>query len=173
MNNVIVKYKNEDVNNNECFNSNQNECMTCSDNNNLVLMENNFCSCFKYVVFCETCFILWLLKNHNCIICRKKFEDENRSIFDIFDILNIEIYQKILFKLENIRNMSPVSRLSRNNIHIIRNLPTNQPNQNVTQEYILYFKNGYFYYFFLFLYLYMSFIGTFSTVYYIYYIFDI
>ena len=169
MNNVIVKYKNEEINDNECFNNNQNECMTCSDNDNLVLMENNFCPCFKYVVFCESCFISWLLKHHKCIICRKKFEDENRSIFDIFDILNIEIYQKILFKLENMRStMSSVSRLQQNNRHIIRNLPTNQPNQNVTPEYILYFKNAYYYYSFLVLYLYMSFIGTFTTFCYIF-----
>ena len=174
MNNVIVKYKNEDINNEECFNNDQNECMTCSDNENLVLMENNYCSCFKYIVFCETCFISWLLKHHKCIICRKKIEDVNRSIFDIFDILDIEIYHKILLKLENIRhNLSSVSRLARNNRHIIRNIPTNQPNQNITQEYILHFKNAYYYYSFIFLYLYMSFIGTFSTIYYIFYNFKI
>ena len=88
--------------------------MTCSDNNNLVLVENNFCSCFKYIVFCETCFISWLLKNHKCVICRKKIKDDNNSIFNIIDILDIEIYHKILLKLENIRDNSTSSRASQN-----------------------------------------------------------
>lgn len=166
MNNIIIKYKYEDISEDDCFNDNQNECMTCSDNNNLVLVENNFCSCFKYVVFCETCFISWLLKNHKCFICRKKIKDNNNSIFNIIDILDIEIYHKILLKLENIRDNSSSSRTSQN---IITNISNNIPNQNITNNvseyYVLEFKNRNCYYFYILVSLYMFFAGTFCTVY--------
>ena len=37
MNKVIVKYKNEDIDNDECFNDNQNECLICIDNDKLMI----------------------------------------------------------------------------------------------------------------------------------------
>ena len=169
MNNVIVKYKNEDVNNNECYNHIQNECMICSDNNNLILLENNFCCCFKYGVFCETCFISWLLNNHKCIICRKNIQGENESIFDIIHVLNIEIYHKILLKLENIYNneLTNVSGIPRDNRVLIRNLYDN----NIEGEYNLTinFKNKFNYYLFKCFLFYTIISGIFNLFYLIYY----
>ena len=174
MNNLIIKYKNEDINEDECFNSNQNECMACIDNNNLILINNNFCSCFKYIVFCERCFISWLLNNPKCIICREKFQDENSSIFDIFDILNIKIYKKILLKLEDFgNNHLSSSRLPHNqnnqNSQNSQNNQNNQNNQNRISKYYIDFDNAYAYYSFAFICIYMCFIGTFTTIHYIYY----
>ena len=69
MNKIIVKYKNNNHIDN-CINYNQNQCIICSDKYNLIILENNFCQCFKYVIFCEECFLNWLFNNCKCLICR-------------------------------------------------------------------------------------------------------
>ncbi len=137
MNKIIVKYKNNNHIDN-CINYNQNQCIICSDKYNLIILENNFCQCFKYVIFCEECFLNWLFNNCKCLICRNKFQDENLNKFPVFDIVNINIYNNILLKLEaRILNIPTDNRvITRNNII----------NNSIYSNYIIDFHNKYFYY---------------------------
>ena len=137
MNKITVKYKNNNEINN-CINYDENQCIICSDEENLVILENNFCKCFKHVVFCEECFLNWLFNNCKCLICRNKFQDENLNKFSIFNIIDNNIHYNILLKLEarfiNIPNDNRV--ITRNNII----------NNSDYSNYTVDFRNRYLYY---------------------------
>lgn len=105
--NIIIDNKNKYLKNNKIknfFNENINECIICYSNldNNSIILINDFCSCFKYVFFCEKCFIKWFFTNNKCFVCRNKFVNHNNNRFEIYDIKIDSLYNKILIKIEEV-----------------------------------------------------------------------
>lgn len=65
------------------FLNNNNECIICKEdlnkNDDLVLI-NNLCKCYEATKICKECFIKWIKENKECMICRKKFINDNIDI---------------------------------------------------------------------------------------------
>ena len=65
------------------FLNNDNECIICKDNldkNDDLVLINNLCKCYKAAKICKECFITWIKENKECMICRKKFINDNIDI---------------------------------------------------------------------------------------------
>jgi len=102
---VIVLNKNLLYTNFQFLNNN-NECIICKEdlnkNDDLVLI-NNLCKCYKAAKICKECFIKWIKKNKECMICRQKFINDNidtdrvkehdlKSYINV-DSVSIEMYE--------------------------------------------------------------------------------
>ena len=70
------------------FLNNDNECIICKDNldkNDDLVLINNLCKCYKAAKICKECFITWIKENKECMICRKKFINDNIDIDRVKD----------------------------------------------------------------------------------------
>ncbi len=80
-------YINEDIN----------ECLICfREIDKIIVLFNNYCKCYKYSLICEECALKWIKSNNICFICRKTFEDENKTFNEIYYIQDSYLKNKII-----------------------------------------------------------------------------
>ena len=104
---VFSKNKNELNKNFEhlYINENINECLICfKETHKIIVLFNNYCKCYKYALICEECTLKWIKSNNICFICRKTFEDENKTFNEIYYIQNSYLKNKIINTLASIIN---------------------------------------------------------------------
>jgi|TARA_B110000211_G_C13951893_1_gene496563 hypothetical protein len=84
--------------------NNNDDCIICSQILNKstdLLVINNICKCYNAINICEECFINWVSKYNECILCRKKYDIDFKNRLQIYDSND----KKLLLKLSEFKNI--------------------------------------------------------------------
>ena len=97
-NKIIINLKRNFKDKNIQFLNNNNECIICNEILNRMddlILTNNFCRCYIATKICLQCFIKWIRENKECIICRRKFINDNIHMERIEN--NISSYENSVY----------------------------------------------------------------------------